>query len=610
MPHSTEQPPRHWWQTATVYQIYPASFKDSNADGYGDIPGIISKVDHIASLGVDAVWLSPAYKSPQIDFGYDIADYRQIDERYGSLADMELLIAKLKEHNIKLIMDLVVNHTSDQHPWFEESRSSVHSPKRDWYIWRKGRIEEDVHGNIAREPPNNWASEFKGSAWQYDEATDEWYLCLFSHAQPDLNWENAELRHAVYDDMRFWLEKGIGGFRMDVINMISKPEGLPNMPAATEKAHLKYQKATELYCNGPHIHEYLQEMRREVLDQYPDIMTVGEVPHTFDPEPIRNYVKPERKELNMVFQFDLFNIDHGNGEKFVKATHTIEDFKRTIAKWQQALSYSSGAWQTVFLESHDAARSVSRFGDRTPENRFKFARMLAMLETTLSGTLFLHQGQEIGMVNLADDIPVERYLDIETKGFLNDIRDQKLAAIAITPGANIEMDETYEQVRLKARDHGRMPLPWEAGKRHAGFSDADENRPLWTLKNTDQEACNVSQQNKTPDSVLKFWRNMLRFRKRYAETVVYGDFEPLQVDDGPIFAYRRITLQETEKPLVVVLNMKAEKTTFELPDGGEGTFTLVQQTTSLRASRHSIGGQAQVGDMIQLDAYEGLVYEY
>lgn len=394
--------------SATVYQIYPASFKDSNGDGFGDIPGIISKVDYIASLGVDAVWLSPCYKSPYVDMGYDIADYRQIDPRFGCVEDIERLVAKLKERNMKLLMDLVVNHTSDQHAWFQDSRSSLTSAKRNWYIWRKGKTGTLEDGSIVQKPPNNWESMFKGSAWEYDANTDEWYLRLFAKEQPDLNWENPEVRKAVYADMRFWLDKDIGGFRMDVINMISKPFGLPDAPIIVPLSEV--QPAASLYCNGPRIHEYLQEMRREVLDHYNDLMTVGEVPHTYEEAEIRRYIEPDRRELDMLFQFDLFDLDSGEGGKFTPSGWQLKDLKSTIAKWQQSLSFSSGAWQTVFLESHDAARSVSRFGDGAIDNRFKVAKMLAMLETTLSGTLFMHQGQEIGMANLAEDIPIEEYM--------------------------------------------------------------------------------------------------------------------------------------------------------------------------------------------------------
>ena len=603
--------PRPWWQSATVYQIYPASFKDSNGDGFGDIPGIISKVDYIANLGVDAVWLSPCYESPYVDMGYDISDYRKIDPRFGCVEDIEELVKKLKERNIKLLMDLVVNHTSDQHAWFLDSRSSLTSAKRDWYIWRKGRtVIED--GEEVRKPPNNWESMFKGSAWQYDKTTDEYYLRLFAKEQPDLNWENEEVRQAVYADMRFWLDKHIGGFRMDVINMISKPPGLPDAPITVPNS--EFQPAADLYCNGPRIHEFLREMRSEVLDHYDDLMTVGEAPFTDEESLVRKYVEPGRKELCMLFQFDIFGIDTGKDGKFSPSGWQLKDLKAIIAKWQQALSFSSGAWQTVFLESHDAARSVSRFGDRTPENRLKVAKMLAMLETTLSGTLFMHQGQEIGMVNYADDIPIEDYQDIETKGFLQDLWKLRQAA---EPDRIVGLDEIIEEagpeVRQKARDHGRMPMPWDASQPHAGFSDGEAP---WARLNTDFELCNVAHQEKLSNSVLKFWRKMLAFRRQHSDALVLGDFTPVSLDNGPIFAYHKTPPAEHapgDHSLLVVLNL-TNKTdvTFTLPTSANGTSITysIAECSRTKKGLHATGQKVQTGEELQLRQYEGVVFSY
>jgi oligo-1,6-glucosidase len=411
------------------------------------------------------------------------------------------------------------------------------------------------------------------------------------------------LRRAVYDDMRFWLDKGIGGFRMDVINMISKPAGFPDAPVTDPTS--PWQHAASVYCNGPHIHEYLQEVREEVLDHYPEIMTVGEVPFTNDPALVRKYVEPERNELSMLFQFDIFDIDTGPGGKFTPSNWALSDLKRTITKWQQALSFSSGAWQTFFLESHDAARSVTRFGDRTPENRERVAKMLAMLSTTLSGTLFLHQGQEIGLANLADDIPVSEYPDIETRNFCQTIRDQRETESAKT-GTPVDMSDVEREIRLKARDHGRIPIPWDPREANEGFSDATS--ALWTPMNSDAEACNVAAQDKQPDSVLNYWRKMLAFRKQHPDTLVFGDFEPLAVDDSPVFAYwRRDGRENGSKDVLVVLNMTATSdASFVLP--GDGTFTILQTT--------SMSGQAKTnldlrsGQEVSLSAYQGLIVEY
>jgi len=470
------------------------------------------------------------------------------------------------------------------------------------YIWHEGRTEIS-DGVTTRLPPNNWESLFKGSAWQYDSLTDEFYLRIFAKEQPDLNWDNPELRRAVYDDMRFWLDKGIGGFRMDVINMISKHADFPDAPVTDPNS--PWQHAASVYCNGPHVHEYLQELRREVLDHYPDIMTVGEVPFTNDPVAVRKYVEPERNELSMLFQFDIFDIDTGPGGKFTQSNWALSDLKRTITKWQQALSFSSGAWQTFFLESHDAARSVTRFGDRTPENRERVAKMLAMLSTTLSGTLFLHQGQEIGLANLADDIPVSEYPDIETRNFCQTIRDQREAEAAKT-GAPVDMSDVEREIRLKARDHCRIPIPWDAREHNAGFSDAKS--ALWTPMNSDAEVCNVAAQDKRPDSVLNFWRKMLAFRKQHTETLVFGNFEPLALDDAPVFAYwRKSTATQENKDVLVVLNMTAKAdVVFTLP--GDGSYTTLETTNA--SGQAKLAGALTSGQGVSLSAYEGMVLEY
>lgn len=469
---------------------------------------------------------------------------------------------------------------------------------RDRYIWKKGKTEI-VDGKEVRLPPNNWESLFKGSAWEYDSLTDEFYLRIFAKEQPDLNWDNPELRRAVHDDMRFWLDKGIGGFRMDVINMISKPADFPDAPVTNPAS--PWQHAACVYCNGPRVHEYLQEVKREVLDHYPDIMTVGEVPFTSDPALVRQYVEPERAELSMLFQFDIFDIDTGPGGKFTPSNWTLKDLKSTITKWQQALSFSSGAWQTFFLESHDAARSVTRFGDRTPANREPVAKLLALMSVTLSGTLFMHQGQEIGLANLADDVPVADYPDIETRNFCQTLRDQREAEAG---GKEVDMSDVEREIRLKARDHGRIPIPWDAAAKNAGFSESDKAL-LWTPMNTDAEACNVADQDARPDSVLNFWRRMLAFRKEKRETLVFGDFEPLALDDAPVFAYRRRNLDVGGgEDVLVLLNMTAsDGVVATLP--GDGPYKILETTGAGQKSK--AGGDMRGGQDVSLGAYEGLV---
>ena len=400
---------------------------------------------------------------------------------------------------------------------------------------------------------------------------------------------------------------------MDVINMISKAEGLPDAPISIPMSD--FQPASALYCNGPFIHDYLREMRKEVLDQYDDVMTVGEAPFTFDPTEVRKYVEQGRDELCMLFQFDLCGIDIGPGGKFTPSGWQRQDLKSTIMKWQQSLSFSTGGWQTVFLESHDAARSVTRFGDRGSDNRFKVAKTLAMLETTLSGTLFMHQGQEIGMTNLADDVPIEEYMDIETKGFLHDLRQLRQAE---EPHRIVELGEIVkevgDEVRLKARDHGRMPMPWDGSKRHAGFSDA-ESKP-WTPMNSDADLCSVAHQEKLSNSVLQFWRKMLAFRRKHAKTLVFGDFEPVSLDNGPVLAYHKTPvggIQCKGDSMLVVLNLTKESGVhFTMPtsaEGGSAEYSGLECSRSKKENNFS--GQAyKTGDEVELRAYEGLVFSY
>ncbi|KAF7791180.1 hypothetical protein EIP86_002191 [Pleurotus ostreatoroseus] len=431
-------PTRAWWKSAVVYQIYPISFFDSNGDGLGDLNGLYTKLDYLKDLGVDVIWVCPIYKSPLKDMGYDISDYQDIDPRYGTLEDWDKLLAGVHERGMKLLMDLVVNHTSDQHAWFRESRSSKTNPKRDWYIWRPPRY--DAEGR--RMPPNNWKGNFQGSAWEYDKATEEYYLHLFVTEQPDLNWENPEVREAVWGTMRFWLDRGCDGFRvrvplrnselverskgreydfgMDVINMISKVDGLPD--AVVTSPGEPYQPAGLLYANGPKVHQYIKEMHERVLSHY-ITMTVGETPLTHRAEDIAAYVLPRNKELNMVFQFEVVDMDSGGTEGGAEAVSplttskwTVLQLKNIVRKWQQ-YKREEGYWNSVYIENHDNARSVSRFGNDSDEWRAPSAKLLAMMQATQSGTLFVYQGEEIGMKNFPRSWGIEEYLDVATINF-------------------------------------------------------------------------------------------------------------------------------------------------------------------------------------------------
>lgn len=427
-----------WWKDSVVYQIYPRSFMDSDGDGIGDIPGILSKLDYLKRLGVDVIWLCPVYESPNDDNGYDISDYRSILSEFGTIADWEELLAQIHARGMKLIMDLVVNHSSDEHAWFVESRKSKDNPYRDYYIWRPGADGGE---------PNDWGSFFSGSAWQYDERTEEYFLHLFSKKQPDLNWENPKLRQDVYDMMAWWLDKGIDGFRMDVINLISKNPALPRVEQGEG-----WRFGGEHFMNGPRVHEYLQEMNREVLSKY-DIMTVGETIGV-TPEDAALYVGEERNELNMVFHFELMDVDSGPHGKWDLKPWDLRDIKRIIAKWQTGLE--GKGWNSLYLNNHDQPRMLSRFGDdRT--YRKESGKMLATLLHTLQGTPYIYQGEELGMTNVRF-ASIESYKDIET---LNMFAEQL--------AAGRDEADIMNAIYAKGRDNGRTPMQWD-GSEHAGFT--------------------------------------------------------------------------------------------------------------------------------------------
>ncbi|KAK6441936.1 hypothetical protein LTR95_001824 [Oleoguttula sp. CCFEE 5521] len=545
---SSKSANRHWWQTACIYQIYPASFKDSNGDGFGDLPGISSKIDHLANLGVDAVWLSPCYKSPNADGGYDISDYRKIDPRYGSVADFELLIARLRESNIRLITDLVVNHTSDQHEWFRHSRSSRKNPKRDW--------------------------------------------------------------QAVYADMRFWLDKGIAGFRMDVINMLAKHPDFPDAPV--RDCSSPWQDAQPLYCNQPRVHEYLREMRREVLEHYTEVMSVGELLYTSRDE-VKLYVEPCRRELDMAFEFPLCAWNFGPRGRFDKGRDTIQDLKRIVCHTWSGLGSDETAWQTFFLESHDTARSVTRFGDRRPEHSAAVAKMLALLSTTLNGTLFVYQGQEIGMENYTTDVPIEQLDDINTVNALRAIRQRRREAAG--SDEVVDMSDVHGEVRLKARDHTRSPMPWNLSKPHADFSTTPGQ--LWKRMITNTDRIDVASQDQNPGSVLSFWREMINFRKANANFIVYGRFIPMlhTLHEGPVFAYNRFQPAGDlvhEPGILIVLNLTASNDVpYILPGEEDDTYyaiidTKAQYGVSAQSLEVSpLGG----GTVLRLGPYQGLILQ-
>ncbi|KAF9695423.1 hypothetical protein EKO04_006695 [Ascochyta lentis] len=518
---------RLWWKEALVYQIYPASFRDTNEDGHGDVRGITNSLEYLKTLGVDVIWISPIYKSPQVDMGYDISDYKDIDPKYGTLEDVDELIAQLGQRDMKLMMDLVVNHTSDQHPWFLESRSSAGSLKRSWYIWKKGK--KDKEGIL--HPPNNWCRtlDTTESAWEWDERTQEYYLSIFSAGQPDLNWESLDVRAAVHDVMRFWLDRGVCGFRMDVIDHISKVQSFPDAKATI--AGQFYQPGDEFFANGPRLDEFLHEMRK-VLDEY-DTITVGEMPFVNSEEEIIRTVGLQGS-LNMIFLFELLNVDNQpGGSKWSYQEWTASDMAR-IHQHTQRLMIEKDGWNAIFCENHDSPRAISRFADDSDEWREYAAKMLCTKHTTLGGTEYIYQGEELGMRNIPADWPIAEYKDIET---------QKYWEAANKQYANNYRKLEYVQklIQLKARDHTRTPMQWDASS-NAGF--CKEGVKPWMRINDDYPHVNVEAQLRDPQSVLSYWKRCIEFRKSNKDVFVYGGFEILDSENKDVVAFLRFSAEE------------------------------------------------------------------
>ncbi|KAJ9643411.1 hypothetical protein H2199_004090 [Coniosporium tulheliwenetii] len=533
---------RAWWKEASVYQIYPASFKDSNGDGLGDIPGIISKLDYIKALGVDMVWVCPIYKSPQVDMGYDISDYEDIHAPYGTVADVEKLIEGLHNRGMKFVMDLVVNHTSDQHKWFQEAKKSKDSEFRDFYIWRKPKYDADGK----RQPPNNWAAAWGGSAWEYDEASDEYYLHIFAPEQPDLNWEHPPVREAVYDIIRFWLNKGVDGFRMDVINFISKAPGLPD--AAVLQPGKEYHSGAEHFACGPRLHEYLQAIGK-ILKEY-NAFSVGEMPAVHDPKQILNAVAFDRQELNMIFHFELVDMDHGSGGKFTPRPWEMSKWKEIVSKWQYFMIDNDG-WNALYLENHDQSRSVSRWGSDLPEFRVACAKMFATFLALQCGTVFVYQGQELGMINIPKDRDVSEYRDLETLNWWNEMLEKH-------PDDKELHRITKDEIQKKSRDNARTPMQWDNSE-HAGFSTGEP----WQRVNDTYPECNAEAQVGVKGSVFEYWANVLRLRKSHKDIFIYGDYQLIDPENNDVFAYTRTFRDQT---VVVAANFRANNVEWPLPN--------------------------------------------
>ncbi|PMB68869.1 Alpha-glucosidase [Beauveria bassiana] len=591
---------KKWWKQASIYQIYPASFCDSNGDGIGDIPGITSKLDYIAGLGVDAIWVCPMYDSPQVDMGYDIANYEDVYRPYGTVQDMETLIRETHARGMRIMLDLVINHTSDQHAWFKESRASKDSPKRDWYIWKPARHSPTTGERL---PPNNWRSNFGGgSAWEWDEATHEYYLHLFATEQPDLNWENPVTRRAIYASaVEFWLARGVDGFRVDTVNMYSKHQDYPDAPVTDPGA--AYQPAGSVYCNGPRMHEFLSEMNA-ILARHGAI-TVGELPCTPDMARVVRYVSAREKQLDMVFQFDLVDVGFGKTHKFdtTPRNWTLPDVKAAVERTQSIIR-GTDAWTTAFIENHDQSRSVSRFADDSPQYRVAGAKLLALMQSCLSGTLYVYQGQEIGCVNAPKaSYPPENYLDIDSSSYYNMIRERH--------GADnpAELGRAFAAMQYLARDHARVPMAWNGTAKHAGFSEpaikagCDDVAEPWMKTHPLAAEINVAAQLDDPGSVLAFWRRMLAFRKEHADVLVYGDYKGLQEGNEETYMFLKEAQGGSQRALVV-LNFTKEPQTWTVPSASELGLTEQDSVKLTRIlSTHDGKDEGQ-----NLQPFEGQVF--
>jgi oligo-1,6-glucosidase len=557
---------RAWWKECVVYQIYPRSFYDSNEDGIGDLRGITQKLDYLKELGINVVWLCPVYKSPNDDNGYDVSDYQDIMDEFGTLADWDELLTEMHKRDIKLVMDLVVNHTSDEHLWFQESRKSKDNPYRDFYIWRPGKNGDE---------PNNWRSFFGGSAWQYDEGTGAYYLHLFTKKQPDLNWENPKVRDEVFKMMDWWLQKGIDGFRMDVINMISKVPGLPDAPVVTAD---RYQFGGQYFINGPRLMEFLTEMKQKVLSRY-DILTVGETPFVTTQDAIK-IVNEETGALTMLFQFEHVDLDAetgADGGGTIKKMKLL-DLKEVMTRWQKDLE--NRAWNSIFLSNHDQPRSVSRLGDDA-QFRVESAKLLGTFIHMLQGTPYVYQGDEIGMTNVAFE-SIEEYRDVATRNMYKETVEEK----GVDPQAALKV------VHAKSRDNARTPMQWDDSEQ-AGFTTGTP----WIKLNPNYKEINVAEALADPNSVFHYYKKLIQLRKENP-VIVYGTYDLILDAHEEIYAFTR-TLEEER--LLVILNFSGKIPVFQLPEN----ITFV--STELLISNYEVNPNEDI-HQITLRPYEARVY--
>ncbi len=514
-----------WWKKSVVYQVYPKSFYDSDGDGFGDLNGLCEKLPYLEKLGIDVIWLNPIYKSPQVDNGYDISNYREIEPKLGTMEDFDHLLAEAHKRGIRIILDLVVNHTSDKHPWFEEAKKSKENPYHDYYIWKD-------------EVVNNWGSSFGGSTWEYVEEVGQYYLHLFAKEQPDLNWENPKVREDVYDILRFWLEKGIDGFRMDVITLISKDPAYPDGPIIQNKAYGSYYAGC---ASGPKVHDYLQEMNQEVLSKY-DVMTVGEAPHTSADEAMP-YTAADRHELNMVFHFDHMHLDYDENGKYAKNRVKLTDLKQVMTEWQEKMQSCNG-WNSLYWSNHDQARAVTRFGNESPEYRVISAKMLGTVLHMMQGTPYIFEGEELGMTNAFFD-KIEDYRDLEAIDTFKDFTGRK----------GFSAKDTLELLRLKSRDNARTPMHWDDSK-NAGFT----NGTPWIDVIGNYKEINVKECLEDKNSVFYYYQKLIQLRHEMP-IITDGVYELLDEENEKVYTYLRKGENET---LVIIANFTDETISYHV----------------------------------------------
>ena len=553
---------KRWWKESVVYQIYPRSFCDSNGDGIGDLNGITGKLDYLKELGIDVIWLSPVYKSPNDDNGYDISDYQAIMDEFGTIEDFDRMLATAHEKGIKIMMDLVVNHTSDEHKWFIESRKSTDNPYRDYYIWRPAKEDGSL--------PNNWGSCFSGPAWEYDKTTDMYFLHLFSKKQPDLNWDNPAVRQDVFDMMNWWLKKGVDGFRMDVISLISKEPGLPD-----KEPGINGYATFNVSANGPHVHEYLQEMRQKALNNA-DTITVGECSGV-TLEEAKKYARSDEKELNMVFQFEHMDVDSDEkAGKWTTRKMDLRDLKKILTRWQKGLQ--DIAWNSLYWENHDQPRSVSRFGNDSDEYREISAKMLATCIHMMQGTPYVYQGEELGMTNCPFNT-LDNFRDLESINAFHELTEQ----------GKMTEEDMMAAIGYKGRDNARTPMQWDDSA-YAGFSTANP----WIMVNPNYTKINAKDQINREDSVFKYYQKLIKLRHE-SELIVYGTYDLILDDDKDIYAYIR-TLGDEK--LIVYCNFSENTREVELPEEFTNGKVLISNYSD-----------AKVNHKITLRPYEAIVIQ-